>query len=414
MKIRSSISIVLGLILASFSIDAQAQNRTATDLIPSLLSMVSESTYTRYLKDLESFGTRHALQPNRDTVASWIAHQFQQAGYADVVLDYFIYDTTTQSNVVATIRGSDTTLGEIVIGAHYDSQSFNPFFAPGADDNASGTSAVLEIARVLKASSYAPRRTLRLIAFGAEEMGLKGSEWYASRLVYSQRTISFMINFDMIGTRYADSPDRDVNIVWYDGAYAEALQDSTLIGQYTNLTPVLTTKHRFNSDSWSFAQRGIKSVFHIESDFSQVYHSPNDSVHRLDLEYATENVKAGLALYLAQDGGIVSGVSDDEVPVEWGLEQNYPNPFNGQTVIGYRIAGSSTALGPGIGSWVSLRVYDLLGQVVSTLVESAQMPGSYSEVWDAADLPSGTYIARLSISDSRQIRSRSMKMTLIR
>ncbi len=397
MKLRRVKSVMSLMFFVFAPFFGQSWNRTASDPIGQMVSMVSESTYTRYINALESFGTRHALRPNRDSVASWIAYQFQQAGYSDVVLDHFIYDTTTQSNVVATLPGSDTTTGEIVIGAHYDSQSFNPFFAPGADDNASGTSAVLEIARVLKAGSYTPRRTLRLIAFGAEEMGLKGSEWYASRLIFQQRTISFMINFDMIGTRFAAQGDRNVDIVWYDGAYAEALQDTTLIGQYTTLNPVLTTKNRFNSDSWSFAQRGIKSVFHIESDFSLVYHSPNDSVYRLDLEYATENVKGGLAMYLTQDGRIVSGAPSIEQPETWTLGQNYPNPFNPKTEIRYQT--------PEV-SHVRLTIHDLLGREVALLIDQEMSPGRHAATWNARGMASGQYFARLQ--GGRMILTRPM------
>ena len=357
------------------------------DPIADLVAMVSETSYTSYLKALESFGTRHALQPNRDSVASWIAHQFREAGFADVVMDSFAYDTTRQWNVVATIAGSEPSAGEIVIGAHHDSQSFFPWQAPGADDNGSGTAGVLEIARVLAAASYTPRHTLRLITFGAEEMGLKGSEWYASRLVYDLRTVVFMINFDMIGTRSADKPDRDVNIVWYDNAYAEARQDSALVATYTTLTPSLTTQYRYNSDSWSFAQRGIKSVFHIESDFSIVYHSPSDSMNRLDLTYATDNVRGGLAMYLSQDGGAITAVPEVEVPGGWSLEQNYPNPFNPETNLEFRIANFGL---------VKISVFDALGREVAVLIDQEMAHGAHTVTWNARGMSSGQYFARMA------------------
>jgi len=80
----------------------------------------------------------------------------------------------------------------------------------------------------------------------------------------------------------------------------------------------------------------------------------------------------------------------DGIPVRFSLEQNYPNPFNPSTRIGFAVTGSG---------FVSLKVHDVLGREVATLVSEVLQPGSYTTTWDAARMPSGVYFYRLKAKD---------------
>jgi hypothetical protein len=96
------------------------------------------------------------------------------------------------------------------------------------------------------------------------------------------------------------------------------------------------------------------------------------------------------------------------VPRENSLGQNYPNPFNPRTHFRFAIAG----LG-----FVTLKVYDVLGREVATLVNELKEPGEYSVEWDASRMSSGVYFYRLDVKDERDMRlqySRVMKMVLMR
>ena len=85
--------------------------------------------------------------------------------------------------------------------------------------------------------------------------------------------------------------------------------------------------------------------------------------------------------------GILLAVKDADVtPKAFALYQNYPNPFNPTTVISYQLA---------VNSLVSLKVYDILGRIVQTLVEGEQPAGSYQAAFDGSHLGSGIYICRL-------------------
>jgi Zn-dependent M28 family amino/carboxypeptidase len=114
------------------------------------------------------------------------------------------------SNVVGILDGSDPTLKNevIVVGAHYDhlGRGGEGSLAPregeihhGADDNASGTAAVLELARMFKAEGARPRRTILFMAFSGEEEGLLGSNYYVNHPILPLANMAAMLNMDMIG-----------------------------------------------------------------------------------------------------------------------------------------------------------------------------------------------------------------------
>ena len=279
------------------------------DSILRIISAVSDSTITSTIQGLQNFGTRYAYNANRDSVFRWVRQRFIDAGVTDVVLDSFQYNGTWQKNVIATIPGSMNPTAEIIVGGHLDSYSSNLLQAPGADDNASGTTAAIEMARVLVQSGYNPTMTLRFIGFAAEELGLIGSADYAAKARAQNRNIKVMMNYDMIGYRNQTQSDRDVYIVWYPGSEAFSALHSTAASLYTPITPVLTSQYRSGSDSWSFYQQSYNTVFAIERDFSPYYHSPNDLLQYLDIPYAREVIKAGLAMVLTLDA-LPPGVSN--------------------------------------------------------------------------------------------------------
>jgi hypothetical protein len=91
-------------------------------------------------------------------------------------------------------------------------------------------------------------------------------------------------------------------------------------------------------------------------------------------------------------------------PVSYGPLQNYPNPFNGETRIRYRVEGS------GVGGLVSLRVYDMQGREVATLVDGPQEPGEHTVNWTTGSLASGVYIYHL-MTNGHMVAARKMVLT---
>ncbi len=112
---------------------------------------------------------------------------------------------------------------------------------------------------------------------------------------------------------------------------------------------------------------------------------------------------AGTEFYIRTivDYGIVSVDEDGQIPSTFALQQNYPNPFNARTILNFAVNQ------PG---HVKLNVYNLLGQQVETLVDGHYEAGQHSVTWNAGDLPSGIYFARLQSQD----RTENVKMMLLK
>ncbi|MDY0112594.1 MAG: M20/M25/M40 family metallo-hydrolase, partial [Candidatus Syntrophosphaera sp.] len=153
--------------------------------IAQIISLVSADSIRYNIQCLQDFETRYALADNRLQVAEWIKNRFISFGINDVQLQSFVWNNTDQYNVIATIPGTLYPEQYIIIGGHHDSITLNQdieplIFAPGADDNGSGSGGTLEIARVLMQSGYQPKCSIRFVTFAAEEFGLWGSKYYAS------------------------------------------------------------------------------------------------------------------------------------------------------------------------------------------------------------------------------------------
>jgi hypothetical protein len=270
-------------------------------LIINLVSAVNADSIQYFIQSLQDFQTRFLFASTRDSVASWIKHQFLRMGYTDVVIDSFYYDGTWQKNVIATLTGSDEPQKINIIGGHHDSYSSGDplIFAPGADDNASGTSAVLEIARVIKERNYNPESTIKFITFGAEEYGLWGSKDFALKAYNSGMEIKIMINHDMISHTYNSVGNSEVDINYYSGFeyLRELAADCT--EQYSIITPHTGSLNSSGSDSHSFWQLGFPSVYFEETNFSPYYHSPNDIITNYNMEYCAEVIKSSCATLLS-------------------------------------------------------------------------------------------------------------------
>ncbi len=115
-----------------------------------ITSAINPDSVRYYIQSLQDFETRFLFAETRDSVAAWIKTQFLNMGYTDVVVDSFEYSGTWQKNVIATLTGLYEPDVINIIGGHHDSYSGDPLIVSGADDNASGTWAVLEMGIVIK------------------------------------------------------------------------------------------------------------------------------------------------------------------------------------------------------------------------------------------------------------------------
>jgi len=214
----------------------------------------------------------------------------------------------TEVNVVAIIRGSDPEVaGEaVIVGAHFDHVGINAAvdgdsIYNGADDDGSGTVAVLEIAREL-VQGPAPRRTVVILLSTGEEMGLLGTRWYIDNPVIPMEQTVADLQIEMIGR--PDSLAGGFGHGWLTG-YERTTMGDQLAEAGSPIVPDPRPDQRFffRSDNIAFARLGIPahtlSSFNLHTD----YHQPSDEVELVDFAHMAALVDAAVeAVRFLADG----------------------------------------------------------------------------------------------------------------
>lgn len=208
-------------------------------------------------------------------------------------------DSRSTWNAVGVLRGSDPRLASqaLVLSAHLDHLGVNESLTGdkifnGADDDASGCIAVLEMARVF-ASGRRPRRTIYFVAFGSEESGGYGSRYFISTSPVPLPQIVANINFEMIGR-----PDPKVPpaTLWLTG-YDRSTLGPTLARQGALLIADPRPEQNFfqRSDNYTLALRGV--VAHTISSFGMHtdYHRPGDEISKIDFPFMTRSLNSLVA-----------------------------------------------------------------------------------------------------------------------
>jgi len=161
----------------------------------------------------------------------------------------------------------------------------------GADDDASGTVAVLELARAL-ATGPRPKRTIVFAFFGSEEAGGYGSRFFADRPVVPLAQIVANLQFEMIGR---PDPKIPAHTLWLTG-YERSTLGPELAKQGAKLVPDPHPEENFftRSDNIQFARRGV--VAHTVSSFSlhKDYHQPSDEIRLIDFPHMTDAIRSML------------------------------------------------------------------------------------------------------------------------
>lgn len=184
-------------------------------------------------------------------------------------------------NVVGWVQGSDPKLKSecLVIGGHFDHNGYQlGLLFAGADDNASGSAAVMEIARAFAGLAGRTKRSVVFALFGGEEKGLQGSEYFAGHLPPGFDKVDTMFNFDMVGEGdhsgigySAASPELKTLVEQADGFV------HTLAGAY----PIRSVGVR-GSDHAPFFQRGIPCVSFHSNGPHLSYHQTGDTIYRIN------------------------------------------------------------------------------------------------------------------------------------
>ena len=208
-----------------------------------------------------------------------------------------VYQKLTMRNVLGMIPGKNTK-EYVIVGAHFDHLGIDPVLDGdqiynGADDNASGVSAVLQIARAFLASGQQPERNVIFAFWDGEEKGLLGSKYFVQTCPFLSQ-IKGYLNFDMIGRN--NKPQQPKQVVYFYTA-AHPVFGDWLKEDIRKYGLQLEPDYRAwenpigGSDNGSFAKVGIPIIWY-HTDGHPDYHQPSDHADRLNWDKVVEITKA--------------------------------------------------------------------------------------------------------------------------
>jgi leucyl aminopeptidase len=265
-------------------------------LVNPLLPQMQDSNIAATINDLSAFTNRYYTTTHGVNASNWLAQRWQQlgAGRSDVTVEQFTHTGYPQKSVILTIKGTDNASEVVVLGGHLDSivsggMSENKR-APGADDDASGIASLTEAARVMLASGYKPRRTIKFMGYAAEEVGLRGSQDIAKKFKTDNVNVVGVMQLDM--TNYKGS----VNDIYIYTDYTDSQQNSFLASLISNYLPTLKVGYdRCGygcSDHASWNGQGFAASLPFEASFSQ----SDPYIHTINDTYANTGSQALHAL----------------------------------------------------------------------------------------------------------------------
>ena len=261
-----------------------------------LLAQMEEARIARTIIRLSSFVNRYYTSVHGIEASNWLRDTWKQLAenHPGISVAQFPHAGYGQQSVIATITGSDKAEQVVVLGAHLDSITITSnragAVAPGDDDDAAGIAGLTEVLRVLASSNYRPRRTIKLIGYAAEEMGLRGSQDIARDFRKNKVDVVGVLQLDM--TNYQGS-GQDIYLI---SDYTDTGQNQFLAKLVETYLPTLTMgTDRCGyacSDHAAWHAEGFATSMPFESSLGQ----DNPAIHTKHDTYKNSRGQAAHAL----------------------------------------------------------------------------------------------------------------------
>lgn len=349
---------------ANFTASSPSQGTRVNNLLPNLnkqnivdtINYLSTTFNNRYYTTTGGRDSSNGLKGRWDNIISGVswasASQITHSGY-------------NQKSVMVTLTGSEKPDEIVVIGGHLDStigSTSQNSTAPGADDDASGIATLTEVMRVMLGENVQPKRTVKFIAYAAEEVGLRGSGDIATDHKNSGANVVGVMQLDM--TNYDGSTEDIVFMQDYTNAaqntYISGLIDTYLAGSPYNITYGFDNCGYGCSDHASWHNAGFPASMPFETKMSQYnprIHTSNDTLQNMDSSgsKALKFAQMGLAyaIELSSDTSstppppptgneLTNGVPATGLQASTGAEVNYTMDVpSGATNISFTMSGGT-------------------------------------------------------------------------
>ncbi|MFY2561576.1 M20/M25/M40 family metallo-hydrolase [Corallococcus terminator] len=354
-------------------------------VVNTLLASMAEPNILANITHLSSYTTRYYTSTTGVQAANWLKGLWE--GYAgvraqpggDVTVQLFTHAAWAQPSVILTITGSVTPSEIVVLGGHLDSTSSSGA-APGADDDASGIATISEVIRVAMANGYQPAKTVKFMAYAAEEVGLRGSKEIADAHKNQGANVIGALQLDM--TNFKGSVADVALMTDFTNAPQNAFITSLVTTYVSNIQITNSTCGYACSDHASWTSAGFAASIPFEALMGQ----HNNLIHTSGDTLAKSNNNANHALKFAKIAGaymaeLAKGTAAvaDSVPPTVAITA----PSTGATVSGLVTLAANAADNVGIG-----RVeFFVDGNLVST---ATTLP--HAGAWNSAAVANGSHV----------------------
>ena len=255
-----------------------------------------------------SFKNRWAHSSYGIEASDWLYNQWIDltSSRTDIKVTKFNHSRHVQNSIIMTIHGSSNNDNDIIIlGAHLDTILNRPnpvheeMTAPGADDDASGITVLNEVIRTIVDRGYKPDKTIQIMAYANEEIGILGSKEIAKKYKRKGMNVLGMLNFDMVG--YKGNEDGVIcfnSDNWNNRDQIEFLKK--LMELYLPKIPYGRTICNYDcSDHASWTEEGFPANLIDECDMSLYYHQKSDTIDNVDVNQMSSFAKLAV-VYLSE------------------------------------------------------------------------------------------------------------------
>ncbi|WP_431136893.1 M28 family metallopeptidase [Psychroserpens mesophilus] len=253
----------------------------------------------------DEFQGRKAGEPGHHKAANYLKRFYIKEGitsplgtnnyYQNVPESFFNNGIKSSPNVIAYIKGSEYPDEILIISGHSDHEGYTEDeIYNGADDNGSGTAAILEMAQAFKKAEndgFAPKRSIVFLHLTGEEVDLTGSRYYTQHPVFPLHNTIANLNIDMIG-RIDDAHEDNPNYIYIIGSDRLSTELHYISESANDHFTKLELDYRLNSDSdpnqyysrsdhYNFAQHGVPVIFYFNGTHDD-YHEPTDTAEKIN------------------------------------------------------------------------------------------------------------------------------------
>jgi len=295
-------------------------------------NLVTQTNITTNLQEFGNLGVKTTGSVANTNALNWIKNKYLSYGYtvSQMEEDPFTVGSLNSKNLVITKTGTVYPNKYVIICGHYDTIT-----GPGVSDNGSGTSIILEAARILK--DVPTEYSVKFIHFSGEEQGLYGSDHYANNVVFKngvrELDIRLVFNIDQVGGKLSSTSNSikcESDQAGQSGNNAASLSFTQQLAACTTLYSPLQTvmSNAYSSDYMPFEENGDIITGFYETPQSHNEHTVNDTFANVDPTYVFKVGKAAVGALQHFAVASTTFLGGNEATSQSSLEsvKVYPNP----------------------------------------------------------------------------------------